>query len=58
IKKISEEPLAILTTHKHWDHSGGNRTMRKTFPKLRVYGGALDHVPDSTHVVNDNDKVE
>ncbi|KAK0063841.1 hydrolase PNKD [Biomphalaria pfeifferi] len=55
ISKIKEAPDAILTTHKHWDHSGGNRQMRRVFPKLKVYGGTLDHVPDSTDGVNDKD---
>ncbi|KAH9523727.1 hypothetical protein Btru_040737 [Bulinus truncatus] len=55
ISKIKEAPDAILTTHKHWDHSGGNRTMRRSSYKLRVYGGSLDHVPDGTDGVNDQD---
>ncbi|CAG5120718.1 unnamed protein product [Candidula unifasciata] len=55
IKNVLFEPDAILTTHKHWDHSGGNKAMRATFPKLKIYGGALDRVPDSTHGVYDGD---
>ncbi|GFR70719.1 hydroxyacylglutathione hydrolase-like protein [Elysia marginata] len=57
IKKMNVQPEAVLTTHKHWDHSGGNRLMRATFPALRVYGGALDHVPDSTHAVDDGQEL-
>lgn len=57
IKKMNVQPEAVLTTHKHWDHSGGNRLMRATFPALKVYGGARDHVPDSTHSVEDGQEL-
>ncbi|RUS71391.1 hypothetical protein EGW08_020846 [Elysia chlorotica] len=57
IKRMQVQPEAVLTTHKHWDHSGGNRLMRSTFPGLKVYGGVLDHVPDSTHNVNDGQEL-
>ena len=29
----------ILTTHQHWDHSGGNEEMFKKFPSITVCGG-------------------
>lgn len=29
----------ILTTHHHWDHSGGNRKMLAAKPNLEVLGG-------------------
>ncbi|GFO42829.1 hydroxyacylglutathione hydrolase [Plakobranchus ocellatus] len=57
VKKMNLRPEAVLTTHKHWDHSGGNRLMRAAFPNLRVYGGALDHVPDSTDRVTDGQEL-
>lgn len=30
---------AILTTHHHWDHAGGNKAMLQQLPDLPVYGG-------------------
>ncbi|XP_018052507.1 PREDICTED: hydroxyacylglutathione hydrolase, mitochondrial isoform X4 [Atta colombica] len=29
----------ILTTHHHWDHSGGNAKLSKSFADLMIYGG-------------------
>jgi len=33
---------AILITHHHGDHTGGNRDLVKRFPGIAVYGGAGD----------------
>ena len=30
---------AIVNTHHHWDHAGGNKKMLDKFPSLRVIGG-------------------
>ncbi|KAH9524546.1 hypothetical protein Btru_027147 [Bulinus truncatus] len=49
------EPDAILVTHKHWDHSGGNRDLKRFFPNIPVYGSYLDNVPDSTHLFGDGE---
>lgn len=46
----------ILTTHNHWDHSGGNLKLVKSTPSIeRVYGGVGDSVPGCTHEVGDGD---
>jgi len=47
---------AVLTTHKHADHSGGNEAVKAMFPGLRVYGGAIDSVPGVTHNLDDGDE--
>jgi hydroxyacylglutathione hydrolase len=49
---------AILTTHKHWDHQGGNAQLCQALPGLRVYGGARDEVLGCTHPVRDRDVIE
>lgn len=48
----------IITTHKHWDHSGGNVALQKSYPGLAVMGGAKDDVPGCTKPVNDGDTFE
>ena len=51
-------PVAILTTHKHWDHAGGNVELRRKCPSVtRVYGGVQDAVAGMTHPVVDGDVV-
>ncbi|MGH0152800.1 UNVERIFIED_CONTAM: hypothetical protein FKN15_069327, partial [Acipenser sinensis] len=39
---------AILCTHKHWDHSGGNKGLRRLHSSCRVYGNAMDNIPGLT----------
>lgn len=46
---------AVLTTHKHWDHQGGNAALAREFPSARIYGGARDRVSCCTHPVADGD---
>lgn len=46
---------AILSTHKHWDHAGGNRYMKKKLPGLRIYGHYLDNVDACTDQIKDED---
>lgn len=49
---------AILTTHKHWDHQGGNVELSRRFPEVRVYGGARDEVAACTHPVTGGDTID
>lgn len=48
---------AILCTHKHWDHSGGNKGLKKLHSSCRVYGNATDNIPGLTHPLSDKDCV-
>jgi len=42
----------VLTTHRHFDHAGGNRILKEKIPQLEVIGGAGDDVLAATkHVV-------
>lgn len=45
----------ILTTHKHWDHAGGNSEMRKLLPDVPVLGGAGDGVAACTWQVQEGE---
>ncbi|KAG7464144.1 hypothetical protein MATL_G00184140 [Megalops atlanticus] len=49
---------AILCTHKHWDHSGGNKGLRKLNGSCQVYGNAIDNIPGLTHPLSDKDSIE
>jgi len=48
-------PVAILTTHHHWDHAAGNWALKKKFPGIAVYGGRDDRVAGCTHRMSDGD---
>ena len=47
----------ILTTHHHWDHSGGNNDLVRAIPGLRVVGcGETDaRAPQVNHIMRDQD---
>lgn len=45
----------VLTTHKHWDHAGGNNEIKNKFPHVPIYGGSIDQVEGCTNVINDKD---
>ncbi|XP_073707753.1 probable hydrolase PNKD [Garra rufa] len=49
---------AVLCTHKHWDHSGGNRALKRRYSSCRVYGNALDNIPGLTHPLSDKDTID
>ena len=46
VKKEGVELKAILNTHHHWDHIGGNKELLGRFPGLAVYG----HKTDKTRI--------
>ena len=48
-------PTHVLTTHKHWDHAGGNAELARRIPSLTVYGSAAEDIPARTHPVRDGD---
>ena len=51
---------AILATHHHFDHVGGNQDMLSALAGLRIYGSADDapRIPGITHRVRDGDPVQ
>ncbi len=50
---------AILNTHHHPDHVGGNRQLLARFPQARVYGGAEDRgrIPGQTDFLVAGDRL-
>ncbi|CUA70843.1 hypothetical protein RSOLAG22IIIB_04325 [Rhizoctonia solani] len=53
-EKEGVELTALITTHHHADHSGGNKEFHSVYPNAPVYGGS-DSVPALTHTVKDGD---
>ncbi|MBF0276269.1 MAG: hydroxyacylglutathione hydrolase [SAR324 cluster bacterium] len=52
--------VAILNTHHHWDHVGGNEELQKKIPGLKVYGHHSDkgRVPGQNVMLQDTDKIK
>ena len=48
---------AIINTHHHWDHVGGNEELVKEFPGVKVYGHKRDkdRTPAITNLVDEGD---
>nr|XP_058156109.1 probable hydrolase PNKD isoform X1 [Dasypus novemcinctus] len=57
IEKEGVTLVAILCTHKHWDHSGGNRDLSRRHRDCRVYGSPQDSIPYLTHPLCHQDVV-
>ncbi|XP_016859260.1 putative thioesterase PNKD isoform X1 [Homo sapiens] len=57
IEKEGVTLVAILCTHKHWDHSGGNRDLSRRHRDCRVYGSPQDGIPYLTHPLCHQDVV-
>jgi hydroxyacylglutathione hydrolase len=51
--------MAILNTHHHSDHTGGNRKLLDVFPGIPVFGGAGDRgrIPGQTHFLQEGDEI-
>jgi glyoxylase-like metal-dependent hydrolase (beta-lactamase superfamily II) len=52
---------SILSTHKHHDHTGGNKNLmeHEMGSKItRVYAGAVEKVPQCTHLLANGDTLE
>jgi hydroxyacylglutathione hydrolase len=58
-KRHGAEIVAVLTTHWHGDHSGGNENIAAKIPGLRIYGAGAENgrIPALTDPVADGDTV-
>ncbi len=59
-RAIQDEPssyelISVLTTHKHWDHAGGNIEMAKQYPGVEIFGPATESIPGCTRAVLSGD---
>jgi hydroxyacylglutathione hydrolase len=59
LRELGAELVAILNTHHHPDHIGGNRSLLQKFPHAVVYGGELDkgRIPNQQVFLKDGDQV-
>ncbi len=59
VKTNALRVVAILNTHHHGDHVGGNRAVLDTFPGIPVYAHTSDQgrIPGLTHPLEDGDEL-
>jgi hydroxyacylglutathione hydrolase len=59
LEQLHAPLVAILNTHHHHDHVGGNRELCDRFPKVVVYGSAGDRhrIPNQSVALADGDRV-
>jgi hydroxyacylglutathione hydrolase len=48
--------IAVLNTHHHFDHTGGNHEILKHYA-VPVYGPAYENIPGVTHPLKDGDQI-
>jgi hydroxyacylglutathione hydrolase len=60
LESLSLRLVAVLNTHHHWDHVGGNKALKEHWPELKIYGAAHDasRIPGITHPVHDADCIK
>lgn len=56
LDKLALQPIAILITHHHRDHTGGIAALLKRY-SLPVYGPATETIPGLTHGLRQDDQV-
>lgn len=58
-RRLGLSLVAVLTTHWHPDHSGGNEDLARLVPNIRVYGARAEggRIPALTNPVNDGDRI-
>jgi hydroxyacylglutathione hydrolase len=56
IEQLGLELLAILNTHHHADHVGGNLSLYQRYG-CAIYGPATEAIPGLTHPLGENDQI-
>jgi len=54
---VEGTPKFILTTHKHWDHTGENYRFAEKYPGIKIYGGYQERVDHCTNELKDEEIV-
>ena len=57
IQKEGVRVTKILTTHKHWDHAGGNLKMQALIPGVEIIGSNVDNVEGCTTFIQDGSNI-
>lgn len=59
LRRTGRRLTAILNTHHHHDHTGGNRDLTRYFPGIPILGGAGDRgrIPGQTRFLSDVDEI-
>jgi len=57
LHRTNHRLAAILNTHHHWDHVGGNAALIERFPGIPIFGGAGDRgrIPGQTAFLSEGD---
>jgi hydroxyacylglutathione hydrolase len=50
-------PVAILVTHRHWDHTNGLPDMRQSYPEIPIYGSISTENKNIQHKLKGGDRV-
>jgi hydroxyacylglutathione hydrolase len=60
LEQVGGKPVAILNTHHHYDHVGGNRDLCQHFADLKVYGYYSDEgrIPEQNVFLNSGDTIQ
>jgi hydroxyacylglutathione hydrolase len=59
VEIIEEENVKlklVLTTHKHWDHAGGNSKLLESYPDIQILGSEIDSVEGCNRFVKDGEE--
>lgn len=60
LERLGLNPVAILATHHHVDHVGGNEGLLARYPELKVFGYRTDRgrIPGQTEYLDDGQKFD
>jgi hydroxyacylglutathione hydrolase len=56
VARENVDAVMVLTTHKHWDHAGGNNKIKLSIPSIEILGSERDAVEGCTRFVTDGEE--